>query len=454
LEWRLRPRRTIALLAALALAGCYRGRGSEAEGREPAVTPAVEAVEARSGRLPLEERLSGVVKAENHVTIRPEIAAPIAEVFVRSGEAVRRGQPLVRLRQDTLKDQFRQAEAQVRLEEAAAKAARARVAELRAQVVRARQLGLQQLVSRLEVEMLEAQMAAAEASADQADAQVAQARATVQERRSAVAKTLVRAPVTGRVGQRNAEIGMMAETSTVLFEIGNLDRVIVEVPLTGEMLRHVKEGQVALIHSPAPDGEAIRARVSRISPFLAAGSFTTIGEIDVANPDGRLRPGLFVTVDVLYGESDAATLVPVSALYEDPRTGVRGVYVVAPGAAADAATADGLSAQPLPVALRAVDVLAEGRATVGVRGLQPGEWVVTVGQHLLAAAPDATARVRRTTWERVLDLQGLQREDLLRGFLEKQQHLARTLGAAPPRTDQIRGPEASPKTAPAPRSGT
>ncbi|HUG53649.1 MAG TPA: efflux RND transporter periplasmic adaptor subunit [Vicinamibacteria bacterium] len=446
-------RGALVLLAPLAFSACYGGAGSAAEG-EAAVTPAVEAVQARSGTLPLEERLSGVVKAENHVTIRPEISAPIAEVFVRSGEAVKRGQPLVRLREDTLRDQLRQAEASVRLEQAAAKATRARVAELRAQLSRARQLDEQALVSRLEVETLEAQMAAAEATADQAEAQVSQARATVEERRSALAKTVVRAPVTGRVGQRNAEVGMTAETSTVLFEIGNLDRVVVEVPLTGEMLRHLREGQTALIHAPAVGDDPIRAAVSRISPFLAAGSFTTIGEIDVANPEGRLRPGMFVTVDVLYGESETATLVPVSAIYEDPRTGVRGVYVAAVGEAAGEGP-DGLSATALPMALRAVDVVADGRATVGIRGVEPGEWVVTVGQHLLAAGKDATARVRRTTWERVLDLQTLQREDLLRGFLEKQQHLARTLGAEPPRTDQIRGPETpSPPAGRRPRSGT
>lgn len=404
-----------------------------AELRSDAVTPAVEAVQARSGTLPLEERLSGVVRAENQVEIRAEISAPVVEVLVRSGEAVRQGQPLVRLQDDTLRDQLRQAEASVRLEEASAQAALARVAELSAQVSRARALAEQALISRLELETLEAQLAGAEAMADQAAARVDQAQATVEERRSAIARTVVRAPVAGRVGRRNAEVGMLAEPGALLFQVGNLDTLIVEVPLTGEMLRYIREGQPARIHGASRGGEAIRATLSRISPFLAANSFSTLGEIDVENADGRLRPGMFVKVDLLYGESDRATLVPTSALWENPRTGARGVFVVDfEGAGARPDPPGTLSSRTYEAALRPVEVLAEGRATLGVRGVEAGEWVVTVGQHLLRSDEAAPARVRPTTWERVLELQALQREDLLRGFLEEQQRHARTLGAAPP----------------------
>jgi RND family efflux transporter MFP subunit len=427
---------------------CARA-GGDARREDAGVTPAVEAVQARVGTLPLEERVSGVVKAHNQVAIHAEIEAPIVAVMVRSGEAVEEGQPLVRLQDDALRDQLRQAEAAVRLEEAAAKAARARVAELEAQASRARALAKEQLVSRLELETVEAQLAAAEASADQADARVEQARATVEERRTALRRSIVRSPVAGRVGRRQAEVGMIASPSTLLFEVGNLDEVIVEVPLTGEMLGHVREGQPVRIGSQSLGGEPIQARLSRIPPFLAAGSFSTVGEIDVRNGDGRLRPGMFVNVDILYGESDRATLVPTSALWEDPRTGVRGVFVLdlpegaAPAPEAGKTGVPALSAEPVPVALRSVEVVAEGRAAAGVRGLEEGEWVVTVGQHLLGGDRGAAARFRPTSWDRVLDLQSRQREDLVQGFLEKQQRMARAQGAEPPSNEEFLGKPAA-----------
>jgi hypothetical protein len=89
-----------------------------------------------------------------------------------------------------------------------------------------------------------------------------------------------------------------------------------------------------------------------------------------------------------------------------------------------------------------VRVLAEGRGRSGVEGVEEGEWVVTVGQHLLheqmqaADAEAVEARVRPTSWQRVLELQGLQREDLLEGFLAKQRRLAGVLGAELPASSE------------------
>ena len=418
--------------AFLVLLSCHQTGGVHQRSESSTAPPAVEALRARIGSLPLEERLSGVVKAQNQVAIRAEISAPIVEVMVKSGEAVERGQPLVRLKDDTLREQLRQAEASVRLARAAAAEARARVAELEAQVTRTRALAEQELVSELELETQEARLAATRAAADQTKARLDEARATAGERRAASDRTLVRSPVAGHVGQRNAEVGMIADAGSVLFVVGNLDELRVEIPLTEAMLSYVEPGLPIRLSAQALGDEGVEAILSRVSPFLSAESFSTVGEIDVENTGGRLRPGMFVTVDVLYGRSEQATLVPNSALWEDPRTGLRGLYVV------DMAgrTESSLDDEARNVEFRPVEILAEGRGTAGVRGAEAGEWVVTVGQHLLHGQNAETARVRSVTWERLEELQGLQQEDLLHGFLEKQQELARSLGAEPPTSEQ------------------
>lgn len=432
----------------------------------------MEAVPARSGALPLVEELSGVVRARNQVAIRPEIEATVVEVLVRSGEAVTRGQPLVRLQSDPLQDQLRQAEAELRLARGSAAEGRARVAEVEAQVSRTRALHAEELMSDMELETQEAQLQAARARAEQAEAGVEQAQATVQERRSALSKTTVRAPISGRVGQRNAEPGMLADPSTTLFLIGDFDELIVEVPLTEAMVGHVAEGTPVEVGARSLE-EPIRATVSRISPFLEAGSFSTTGEIDLPNPGGRLRPGMFVSVYVLYGESEEATLVPASALWEDPATGAQGVYIIEEAQGLEVPEAAPGPTSPargkVPEELRAsrfreVEVLAEGRGMAGVRGVTPDEWVVVVGQHLIhqaartrAMGPEGQAgeegeetggseapapadprettvavRVRPTTWERVASLQDLQDEDLLRGFLDRHRAASRAFGAEIP----------------------
>jgi hypothetical protein len=232
---------------------------------------------------------------------------------------------------------------------------------------------------------------------------------------------------------------MLVDPSTVITVIGDLRELVVEVPLTQEMLGFVREGQRVRVATPALGDSAVSATLTRISPFLAD-SFSTVGEIDLGSDLGGLLPGMFVTVDVLYGESERATLVPLAAVWEDPKSGVRGVWTVElpPGSAGAGGPADagGLSSDAYPVGFRAVDVLAQGGSAAGVSGIAPGTWVVTVGQHLLAEHEAATARVRPIAWERVMALQGLQREDLLQGFLDEQQRQARLRGAEPPANEE------------------
>ena len=148
--------------------------------------------------------------------------------------------------------------------------------------------------------------------------------------------------------------------------------------------------------------------------------------------------------------ADQATLVPTGALWEDPRTGDAHVFVVLPAAenAEAMAAIDTLSEQLIPVERRPVEIVAEGRGTVGVRGVVAGDWVVTVGQHLLAENDARAARVRPTTWGRVARLQRLQREDLLERFLEKQRRVAAQRGASPPPNDEYVGAAATADRAP------
>jgi HlyD family secretion protein len=423
-----RPSAAAALLVFLAIS-CRDGSDAKPAG-DAAQVPLVEAVPARTGALPLSERVTGTVKARNQVEIRAEVESPIVEVYVRGGEAVQKGQPLVRHRDVELREQLRRAEADVQVAEAAARQERARVGELEAQVRRTRVLATEQLVSAADLETLEAQLAAARAGADQAVARIAQARAAADERRSALARAIVRAPVSGWIGQRNAEIGMLPRADSLLFLIGDLEHVVVEIPLTQEMLATVKPGAPVTI--AAGEGEPLRAAITRISPFLAAGSRSAVGEIELANPERRLRPGMSVKVDVVHGESSRGTLVPLSALYEDPQSGQVSLFVVSNMTAAT-------GEQTRPVAQRAVEVVARGAGTAAVTGVKESEWVVSIGQHLLAREQARTARVRPATWDRVLQLQGLQREDLLAGYLEKQQAIARTHGAEPPTSAEFLG---------------
>jgi RND family efflux transporter MFP subunit len=422
-----------ALVLALALTSC-----KEAESRvsnEP-VVPSVEAVEARYGALPLSERLTGTVRAAGQISIYPEASGPIVEVMARNGDPVRAGDPLVRIRAEVSRNQLQQSEAGVASARASRDRALATVADLERRFERSESLARDNFISQEEFESLKTDLAEARAELAQAEAQVDRAEGALGESLESVRQTVVRAPIDGTVGRRNAEVGMFVTGSTPLFTIGRLETMEVDVPVTQEMLSRLRPGQTAEIRSESLGDSVIRAEVSRISPFIEPGSFSAELQIDVDNTGRSLLPGMFVTVDVLYGESREATLVPKSAIYEDPATGAVGVYV-APSIGLevplDMPTEESgempAMTPPTPAEFQRVDILAEGRHVVGIEGIEPGSWVIVVGQHLVAGGRPGEgptkARVRPIRWERLLELQGLQREDMLRQFMEKQQQIAR-----------------------------
>jgi len=387
-------------------------------------TPSVEAVEARFGSLPLEERLSGIVTAANQVDIYPQITAPVEEVLVENGDKVEKGDLLLRLRSREYEDRLKAAQANLRINQARAKQAKASMDELSSQLNRQQKLAKEGLISELELEQIRSQYTSAEANYELALAQIEQAEATVSEQREALSQTEIRSPITGTVGQRTAEAGMQATTSVKLFTVGNLDDSRITINLTEKMMNYIEVGQSVRIYSENFPDTVITDEVDRISPFLESGSFSTTAEIDVPNDGRLLLPGMFVTVDVLYGESEQATLIPLSAIYKHPRTGETGVYL-APNFGLETEPVEQVNAEnppplssPTEVNFVSINVVAKGREAAGVTGIRSGQWVITVGQNLLVGNEQGQARIRAIAWNRILSLQRLQPDDLLREVMD------------------------------------
>jgi multidrug efflux pump subunit AcrA (membrane-fusion protein) len=174
-------------------------------------------------------------------------------------------------------------------------------------------------------------------------------------------------------------------------------------------------------------------KVSRVSPFLHPVTHSTEAEIDLPNPDRILKPGMFVAVDIHYGESEQATLVPLSAVYENPNGGGIGIFSSREQINRHELTGDMNPQEPAltnPVHFEFVpiEVIAKGRMEAGVRGIEPGDWVVTIGQDLLAG-DSARARVRPVSWNWVEQLQNLQREDLLKEVIQERPGVRRDTGS-------------------------
>ncbi|GAB5558658.1 MAG: efflux RND transporter periplasmic adaptor subunit [Synoicihabitans sp.] len=404
---------------AVAWAGC--GKTEEIAEADP-TSPPVEAVPARLGSLPLVERLSGTLRADNQVIIYPEFSGRIAEVLVDNGDNVTTGQPLARIDDTQIREQVRQAEAGYRIAQARLRQAEARLTEADAQSRRAQQLNQQNLVSDLEYETLSAQRASAAADVDLAQAELERAAATLAERTDLLDRAVVRAPVDGVIGGRRAEIGMQVSSNSALFTLGDLSQLHVAVNLTDTMVGYIALDQPVRILAGEVVGQdlVLAGTVTRISPFLDEVTRSTEAEIRLHASDPRLRPGMFLPVDILYGDSEQATLIPTSALFTDRNTGTESIYILdteITDPAAIMAAPDQLS-PPIGVQLQPVRIIARGQNEVAVANLDSNRWVVTLGQNLLSADGRSKVRARPVSLAHVLELQSLNREDLLTEVLE------------------------------------
>ncbi len=421
--------KTISVLLLLVFMACSSNEQNAQNNRgNNSVIPAVEAVQARYGSLPLVERFSGNVRSENQVPLFPQINAKIEAVYVENGQYVQEGEKLAQLEDEQFRQQLIQAEAGLNINNARLKQAEAQLGELQSRYNREKQLADRDLSSDAVIEQLEAELVSSQANVELAKAQVAQSESLVEERKETLRRTTITAPISGTIGQRNAEVGMQVSQNTQLFMLGDLTRLRVEIVLTEQMLNKISIGQTANIMVEDYEGndQVMQAKLSRISPFLNEITRSTEAEIDVQNVNGWLKPGMFVPVDILFGESEQATLIPISAIYTDPTSGAEGVFVASSmGSEIEPVreeNTEGLQAltEPTQVQFQPINVLARGRMEVGVGGLESGQWVVTLGQDLLGEGREE-ARIRTVSWDKVLQLQSLQREDLLMEAMEQQQ---------------------------------
>lgn len=426
--------KTAGAAATLLLAACYSATDGSSDEEEQSI-PAVEAVQVRQGALPLEERLAGSVVARNQTEIYAEVSGRIVEVLANDGDHVEAGAPLVRLRATEFEEQLAQAEAGLRVAEARVKQAEANGTRAQAALKRMETIVERNLGSAAELETAQAEALSAEAELLLMQAERQQAASLVEERRSALGETTIRAPITGVVGGRNAEIGQLTTTSAPLFVIGDPDSVRVTITLTQRMLGYIETGTAVNIVSEAAPESPLQAEISRISPFLHPVTRTTSAEIDVEDHGTLLRPGMFVSVDVLYGESELGSLVPNNAIYTDARQGTEGVWLahvdeanVPREAGSGTAPGDALDpAGPVTVEFVPIEIVARGREAAAVAGVAPGQWVVTVGHELLSRNDTGRAVIQPTPWEHIMRLQQMQTRDLLNLIQRKQENAVEPL---------------------------
>ncbi|HLU01088.1 MAG TPA: efflux RND transporter periplasmic adaptor subunit [Burkholderiaceae bacterium] len=351
-----------------------RQRGPELPAYQVTSAPLVQTVVA-----------TGRVAALSRAQVGSEVTGVVVERRVKEGDRVQAGDILAILRATELEAAVNQARAELaRLQEstlpqaqAAVREAEVALAQASREAQRRRQLYEQRAIPREELERAVQAEAAARASAEQANLEArslaagnpneALARARLASAEAQLAKTIIRAQVSGTVLTRNAEPGDLVQPSRVLFEIAHDGDIEVLVPLDEKNLEVLELGQKAICIADAYPGHPFPAIVNFIAPSVDPQRGTVDVRLSVTDDPGFLREDMTVSVNIETGRRDQAVVLPNDAL-SNPRPGLATVWVVEGGKARQRSVElglRGLAATEIVSGLRAGEtVLADTPATL------------------------------------------------------------------------------------------
>jgi RND family efflux transporter MFP subunit len=126
------------------------------------------------------------------------------------------------------------------------------------------------------------------------------------------------APFDGVITQRNIDVGSLvtadATSGTSMFSLQHSDVIRVWVYVPQDDAFGVKPGVEAVVRVPAMPNLTFHGKVTRIADALQPGTRTLLTEVDIANPDGELQPGVYCTVELKIPRTAPALIVPASAV--------------------------------------------------------------------------------------------------------------------------------------------
>ena len=334
----LRP--AVALAFVLALAACSKGADSQkaAQAAAPLLVSAEDVAVIRSNALTSGPAITGTIQPERRADLRAEVQAIVLEVLKENGDAVKRGELLVRLDSTAIRDALMSAEA-------AARASQQAFDQAQRQYERMKTLRASGMASAQALDDAEGRRNSAQSDVEGAKARLVLAR-------QQLARTEVRAPFDGLVSERKASAGDTAQVGKELLKVIDPNSMRFEALMSSDAVGEVQAGQTVHFRVNGYGDEEFVGRVRRVNP--------------AANPTTRQ---VEVLVDFV-GEKKTR----LSGLYAEGRLETAShMGLMVPGSAV---VRDGDKAS----AFRVKDgKLQKVQVAVGDRDPRTGDYVVTAG---------------------------------------------------------------------------
>jgi len=299
----------------------------------------------------------GSLRAERGADLSAEVAGTVDAIEFTSGDYVKPGQMLLRLRS---------ADDAAHLESLKAAAALAEITYTRDKA------------------QFEAQ-AISQAVLDSDAANLRSAKAQVAEQQALLDKKFVRAPFAGQVGIRAVDLGQYLAAGTKIVTLQQLDPIFVDFYLPQQSLSEVHSGQKVTVATDSFPDQSFDGAISAMDPQVDSGTRNVVLRATLKNAARKLLPGMYANVSIEVGAPVRYLTLPQTAVAYNPYGAT--VYIVAPqsadtkgapvaSAAAKASQAGGLIAKQVFVTTGPT----RGDQVAIVKGIREGDEVVTSGQ--------------------------------------------------------------------------
>ena len=308
-----------------------------------AVTTIVTKKEEWSGKL----AAIGTVAAVHGVTVSADLPGIVEKIQFDSGKTVREGAVLAEL--DTRQERAQLAAAQAQLEWAR--------------------------ISFDRYKGLLAKGVLAQADFDKASSDDAQARARVGEIQATIARKTIRAPFTGVLGIRQANLGQYLAGGAPIVPLQSLDPIYVNFSVPQQEAVNARVGAAVRVTAEVANGASAKkefaGRITALDSVVNEATRNVQVQATLANPEGQLKPGMFVQADVPQDAARTVIALPASAINYAPYGD--SVFVVTDLKGPDGKAYRGVRQQIVKLGPGRGDQIAV------VSGLQAGEEVVTSG---------------------------------------------------------------------------
>lgn len=298
----------------------------------------VEIAVANAGNISAYYSSTATLEADEEATVVAKVRGIVKDIYVEEGDYVEAKAVLAQLEDE-----------QLQLE---AERSKATMDRLKNELNRKEELFQKKLISAQEFENAKFEYQAQKSAYELAELQIRYSQ--------------IRAPISGVISDRMIKVGNMVNLDQEVYQITDFDPLLAVLNIPEHEMDKLKKGQSAIIQVDAIASQTFEGNVLRISPTVNPETGTFEVTVSIKDDSGRLKPGMFGRVRIVYDTRNNALMVPKNAVMSED--GVSSVFIVSNKLAHRKTIRTGYE---------------NGNNIEVLEGISPADTVVTIGQSSL-----------------------------------------------------------------------